>query len=130
MGMDRFNPDKLRLPETQVNQNAEERIAERRVRPKNQSDKFLKGPVPLAWLMSAARLPGKALAVGIVLWFRSGLLRSNKVSLPSTLLTLFGVDRHAKVRALNALEKASLIAVERCNGKNPIVTLLETTEAP
>lgn len=34
---------------------------------------FLKGPIPLPWLQGAARLPGKALHVGVVLWFLSGL---------------------------------------------------------
>ena len=76
----------------------------------------------------SARLSGKALAVGIVLWFRSGLERNNRVSLPTTVLVLFGIDRHAKARALESLEKASLIVVERRKGKNPVVTLLEAPE--
>jgi hypothetical protein len=123
--MNGFNPNKFRLSWNPTNQPVESRIKERRVGPKHQSHKFLKGPVPLPWLMAAAQLPGKALAVGIALWFRSGLERSEKVTVPTTLLTLFGVNRHAKGRALLALERASLIAVERCHGKNPVVRLLE-----
>ena len=37
---------------------------------------FLKGPVPLRWLVSAARLPGKSLHAGIALWYVAGLTRS------------------------------------------------------
>jgi hypothetical protein len=36
------------------------------------TDRFLKGPVPMPWLATAARLPGKALAVGIALWRLGG----------------------------------------------------------
>jgi hypothetical protein len=31
------------------------------------SDRYLRGPVPLAWLEAAARLPGRALQVGLAL---------------------------------------------------------------
>lgn len=129
--MDSFNPNRFRLPRNHNDQSespTQERFPERRVIPRQKSKKFLKGPVPLSWLMVAAQLSGKSLAVGIALWFRSGLERSNQVQLPTTLLNLFGIDRHAKARALDSLEKASLIAVERRKGKNPIVTLLEVSE--
>ncbi len=128
MGMDRFDPNRFKLSRNHVDQGVDAPIPERRIESKKQSGKFLKGPVPLFWLMAAAQLPGKALAVGIALWFRCGLERSNQVRLPTTLLNLFGIDRHAKARALDSLEKASLIAVERRKGKNPIVTLLEVSE--
>jgi hypothetical protein len=88
-------------------------------------EKFLKGPVPLAWLASAARLPGKALHVSIVLWFMAGLKGTQTVSLPKAALQLFGVNRNAKYRALNLLEEAKLIEVERHIGRNPQVTLLD-----
>ncbi len=127
--MDGLDLQKLKLPGKAVPQQSEEPTPERRIASRRKSHQFLKGPVPLPWLMVAAQLPGKALAVGIALWFRSGLERSPTVSLPSTLLGLFGVDRHAKARALKALEEAALVAVERGNGKNPIVTILETPEA-
>lgn len=129
--MDSFNPDRFRLPRNPIDQSKspiQERLAERRVTPRQKAQRFLKGPVPLSWLMVAAQLSGKALAVGIALWFRSGLERSSQVRLPTTLLTLFGIDRHAKARAIDALEKASLIAVERRKGKNPVITILDAPE--
>jgi hypothetical protein len=88
-------------------------------------DKFLKGPVPLAWLCSAGRLPGKALHIGVALWFLAGMKNTRSVWLTSTVLQLFGVDRNAKRRALVWLEEAGLIIVERHPGRNPLVTLLD-----
>ena len=34
--------------------------------------RFLDGPVPLAWLETAAKLPGRSLHVGLVLWYAAG----------------------------------------------------------
>jgi hypothetical protein len=89
-------------------------------------EKFLKGPIPLSWLAYAARLPGKALHVGVVLWFYAGLKHSRTVALPNTTLRSFGVNRNAKYRALTALQNAGLIEVEGQPGCNPRVTLLDT----
>jgi hypothetical protein len=90
--------------------------------------KFLKGPVPLAWLALAAQLPGKSLHVGVVVWFLAGLKKTKTVSLSSKQAQLFGVDRHAKRRALAWLEQAGLVAVERRSGRNPRVTLLSAAD--
>ena len=38
-------------------------------------EKFLKGPVPMAWLERAFVLPGKALHVALLLWFKAGCQR-------------------------------------------------------
>ena len=85
-------------------------------------ERFLKGPVPLAWLEAAARLPGKSLHAGIALWYAAGLARSASVSNLSGVR--FGLDRNAKYRALAWLEEAGLITVERKLGRAPVVTLL------
>ena len=41
-----------------------------------------------------------------------------------------GLDRHAAYRALNALEGAGLIAVQRHRGRCPIVTILDGNNIP
>src|SRR3954467_10314510 len=41
----------------------------RRVR----TDRFLKGPISWSWLESAMALPGKALAIGLMLWLQVGI---------------------------------------------------------
>ena len=91
-------------------------------------EKFLKGPVPLNWLTRAGQLPGKSLHVGIVLWFLAGLSGKRTVALPNGVLRLFGVDRHAKYRALQCLKQADLIKREQHDGRSPLVTLLAVGE--
>ena len=89
--------------------------------------RFLKGPIPLDWLTQAARQSGKALHVGIALWFLSGLKRSREIALSQSILSLFGVTRHSGYRGLAELEKAGLVSVVRHRGRNSIVTILLPT---
>ncbi len=91
--------------------------------------KFLKGPIPLDWLSTAANLPGKSLHVAIAIWFTASLKKSPTVSLSNLASLPFGLDRNAKYRALQWLEAAGLIAVDRKLGRSPMVTLLEVGEA-
>lgn len=95
-------------------------------RPKN-SERFLKGPVPLAWLEIAAQLPGKSLHVGVALWFLGGLQKSRVVRLSNANGIRFGLDRNAKYRGLAWLEVAGLVTVERKLGRAPVVTINEAT---
>jgi hypothetical protein len=85
---------------------------------------FLKGPIPIAWLMKASALPGKAFQTGIVLWYLCGLRKNSTVILANGLLERFHVGRKAKYRGLQALEGAGLIAVEERKDRNPRVTIL------
>ena len=93
--------------------------------PKRRKGKFLKGPIPLDWLQGAGHLPGKALHVGIVLRYLSGVERSSEVKFSYSLAEKFGVKRHAAYRALKALEQTGLIKILRGKGKSPRVQLLE-----
>jgi DNA-binding transcriptional ArsR family regulator len=124
--MDPFNPKRLVLGTGKAAW-AKPRAKEKPPHHK-QGEKFLKGPVPLTWLARAAQLPGKALHIGVVLWFLAGLKNTRSVSLPSTALRLFGIDRSAKRRALGWLEEAGLVIVARHPGRNPRVTLLDAKE--
>jgi hypothetical protein len=87
-------------------------------------EKFLKGPIPWRWIITAARLPGKSLHIGIGLWFLAGVTRSRTVKLSNMLLKLLGVTRFSKARGLLELERAGLIRIDRRQGKNPLVTIL------
>ena len=84
-----------------------------------------RGPVPMAWLTSAARLPGKSLHVGIALWHAASHQRSHQVALSNIDASRYGLNRNAKYRALQWLESAGLISVKRKLGRPPIVTVLE-----
>ena len=90
-----------------------------------QAGMFLKGPIPLEWLMRAANLPGKALHVGNVLWLLAGLNQSRTVQLSSMWLRRFGVLRDSARLGLKKLEGAGLVAVERHHGRSPKVTILD-----
>jgi hypothetical protein len=85
---------------------------------------FLKGPIPWAWLQRATPLPGKALAVGLVLWFLKGLRRQNTVRLEPSKVRSLGLSRRQCYRGLEALEQAGLVAVQRQLGSAPTVTIL------
>ena len=88
-------------------------------------ERFLKGPIPLAWLMAAGSQPGKALHVAVALWFLAGVNRNRAIALSTSLLSSFGVGRYAGYRALRALEHAGLVSVVRHPGRLPIVTILD-----
>ena len=45
-----------------------------------QGEAFLKGPIPMAWLALAARLPGRALHMGLVLWYWAGITKRRVVA--------------------------------------------------
>ena len=89
--------------------------------------RFLGASIPLAWLEIAAKLPGRALHVGLVLWAAAGFSRSPAVHLSNILCLRFGVDRNAKYRALLSLEDAGLAVVKRRRGQSPLVTILIST---
>ena len=85
----------------------------------------MKGPIPWAWLVEACNLPGQCAQIALALWFLSGTRKSRTVSLSSQITADLGVSRNAKRRALDWLEGAGLISVERRTRKAPLVTLLE-----
>src|SRR5438094_3827769 len=91
-----------------------------------QGEAFLKGPIPMAWLALAARLPGRALHMGLVLWYWAGITKRRVVA-PSLSRAEheFGVSRTALARGLSALEGADLVKVYRHPGRKPVVTLLD-----
>ena len=85
---------------------------------------FIKGPIPLHWISRASCLPGKALHVGLMLWYLAGVTKSKEVMISTVRLESWGVSRHQKARGLSALERAGLIKVKRCTGRNPRVLIL------
>lgn len=90
--------------------------------------RFLKGPVLMRDIAVAAKLPGKALAVFVAVRHRADLTRSAAVTLPASLMRDMGVSKDAKARALNALEAAGLVRVERHAGKQPRISLTTRTQ--
>ena len=78
----------------------------------------------MGWLERAARLPGKAFAVGVLLWFQRGIAPHRPVRLTHVLLDRFGVDRKAGYRAVRSMEAAGLIRADRSYGRCALITVL------
>ena len=94
------------------------------------TEHYLRGPIPLTWLETAARLPGQSLAVGVGLWHLAGLRRSQQhLSLSTERLTPFGVSKYAKDRALRHLTVAGLVTVDRKKGRSPRVTIVTRSKS-
>lgn len=66
---------------------------------------FLKGPIPWKWMTKAANLPGKAIHVGICVWYLAGMNRSATVNLSMARLSELGVSRYAAYRGLRFLDR-------------------------
>jgi hypothetical protein len=121
---DPFDPTNLRLNGTVFAPQEPVPIPPKRPPRHRPGQWFLRGPVPWTWLEAAARLPGKALPLGLCLWREVGRHRCRTVRLCLRNLTM-GIDRHTARRALRALESAGLVAVARKPGRGVEVTLLE-----
>jgi hypothetical protein len=76
-------------------------------------DFFLKGPIPLAELVPVAKMPGKTLALYLLIVHRVTYSGQAWVTLPSYALEEWGISADAKVDALRRLEQAGRIAVHR-----------------
>jgi hypothetical protein len=126
--------DRLRLPSTARMPPTQPAAAppltpKPKPKPKKIMGEFLKGPIPLPWLTVASKLAGKGpLAVALAVWFEAGRRKSKEVRLTSTVLERFNVNRKAKYRALESLEKAGLVSVRREARRNPKVTILDHPE--
>ena len=92
--------------------------------------RFLKGPIPVAWLASALSIRGSsAVAVGLALWHLSGIKHNERTVLLSNVeVDRWGISRQRKWVGLAELEKASLIAIERRGKASPLVTIVVSAE--
>ena len=81
--------------------------------------------VPVDWVAAATVLHGKCLAVGLALWFKFGVEKKRQVKVTRALLQKFGVNRHAAWRAINQLEAAGLVTVDRGRGRSSLVTIID-----
>jgi hypothetical protein len=88
-------------------------------------EKFLKGPIPWAWLERAYPLPGKALHVALWLWREAGCRRSRRVPLCLSGELAPGLNRQSARRGLRQLVVAGLVSVRRTPGRGLEVTLLD-----
>jgi hypothetical protein len=88
---------------------------------------YIRGPIPLDWVIRACRLTGKTAQVAFVLWYLRGLHKSNHFALRPSVVRAFGISRPALYRALTALEAAGLLRVVRHPGRAATVTIITST---
>src|SRR5262245_20294272 len=87
-------------------------------------EKFLRGPIPWAWIEAASRLPGKALHAGLMIWREAGCTNRRTVSINLARLTSLGMSEKTARRAIQSLELAGLVTVDRPPGCGLRVTLV------
>lgn len=87
---------------------------------------FVRGPIPLDWLIRATSIPRRnALVVGLVLFYLAGLNKDrNGLVLTVRRCKPFGLGRKSVQRGLADLEKSGLIRVSRLAGQSPRVDIL------
>jgi hypothetical protein len=79
----------------------------------------------LDWIDAAGRVRGAGLHVGMELWFRVGLCKSDEVRLSLTAVgKRFGIHRTSAARGLAALENAGLVVVQKAPGRAPRVCVV------
>lgn len=77
------------------------------------------------WLRVAAKLPGKALHVGLVVWWCAAHSECPHVLLTREAGVAFGLSRDCVYDALTRLSAAGLVLVDRQRGRHPVVSLLD-----
>lgn len=84
---------------------------------------FLRGPIPLWWLEKAAALPGKALTVGIIIWWFHGMNANQPIKVTRKALERFSISEDAYRDGLKRLELAGLIEVVRSKGQRALIRI-------
>ncbi len=93
-------------------------------KPTRQRDLFIKGPIPMEWISSAANLPGKSIQVALAFFWLAGMKQQQKVKITRQALELFNVSDDAYRDALPRLEAAGLIRVSPAPGQRALVEIV------
>ncbi len=96
-----------------------------------QTEPFLRGPIPMAWLAAAQRLCKSAMGVAIALWFVRGVSgKTGSLKVTRAVKRHMGLTDDQSQRGIRALEAAGLLRVCRGGrGRCPVVEILPHTGA-
>lgn len=91
------------------------------------AEPFLRGPIPLAWLASAAQLRKPALPAGLALWFVRGVSkRTGPIRVSAAVRKKVRQSAGQMLRGLRALEEAGLVRfVKDGRGRCPVVEIAD-----
>lgn len=91
---------------------------------------FIRGPIPIPWVEKVAKLPGKALALAVGLWWLHGMAKGGEVTVSRKMLERLNISRDAAADGLLRLEKAGLIRVTRAPGNRPRARIVMYADTP
>lgn len=87
---------------------------------------YLRGPITWQWLLTAMKLPGAAIKVGLVLWHFRSLNKSLTFRKGTGDIARFlGLSTDTVRRAMHALEDAGLIEVDCAPGRKCTITMVD-----
>jgi hypothetical protein len=86
--------------------------------------RYIKGPLPLSWIVEASKLSQASIRVGLLLWYRYGITNDPRVRLSSKRLAEFDLPRRTCTRGLERLELAGLVVVDRQHSRAPVARLV------
>lgn len=98
-----------------------------KARDNSQVVRYIRGPLPQDWFSRACKLPGRTANMAIALWYRHGM-EGSPVRVTTKLREEYGMSRKSAHRALELMEKAGLIKVDRRTGRAPRVAMLDVEE--
>ena len=87
--------------------------------------RFLKGPIPLDWLTAATQLPGKAINVGIALWWIAGMSKTDVLKLTRQAQLALNISKDAERDGLRRLQQAGLIELTTRPGQRHSVRIIK-----
>lgn len=87
--------------------------------------RFIKGPIPLSWIVEACKLGGQVPKLAYVIWYLAGMNKSPWFRLNPGAWKQFSIERHSLYRALNLLEEKGLIEVLRKRGKSAEIRVIK-----
>jgi hypothetical protein len=120
---DPFDPESLRVSGEQLAQ-----LLQRSVKPSQISrlkSKYLRGPIPWNWIILASKLPGKALAVGLLLWFWANSTKKRTVRFQPSQVLAMGMHPKTARRGLQALADSGLVSLRHSPGCCITVMILD-----
>ena len=93
---------------------------------------FLRGPIPLSWLASAAQLRKPALPAGLGLWFVRGVSKkTGPIRVSAAVRKKVRQTAGQMLRGLRALEGAGLVRfVKEGRGRCPVVEIVDGPPTP
>ncbi|TWT79425.1 hypothetical protein CA13_08260 [Planctomycetes bacterium CA13] len=92
-------------------------------------ERFIRGPIPLAWFKLVPGCGRQAEAVAVLLWYAAGYQRRNPLKLSPTVLAELSVHPKTARRILRKMAERGLVRVESRRGRSPMVTIVSPEPA-